>query len=132
MRRPTVWDVVNSATIHPADGLARSDLGRLAPGAKADMCTVDVTGFLVGVGAVPPEPLNHLLYANGLSVRHVFTDGTAQILDGRLVVDDEERVKARGGRVVEEVWDQLDAEGWFDGIPDFPPGWPYTWMSANT
>jgi 5-methylthioadenosine/S-adenosylhomocysteine deaminase len=131
MRRPTVWDVVNSATIHPADGLARSDLGRLAPGAKADMCTVDVTGFLVGVGAVPPEPLNHLLYANGLSVRHVFTDGTAQILDGRLVVDDEERVKVRGGRVVEEVWDQLDAEGWFDGVPDFPPGWPYTWMSAN-
>ena len=131
MRRPTVWDVVNSATIHPADGLGRPDLGRLAPGAKADMCTVDVTGFLVGVGAVPPEPLNHLLYANGLSVRHVFTDGNAQILEGGLVVDDEERVKQRGGAVVEAIWNQLDAEGWFTEAPNFPDGWPYTWMSAN-
>jgi hypothetical protein len=91
-----------------------------------------VTGFLVGVGAVPPEPLNHLLYANGLSVRHVFTDGNAQIFDGRLVVDDEERVKRRGGAVVEQIWDQLDAEGWFTATPDFPPGWPYTWMSMNS
>ncbi len=131
MRRPTVWDVVNSATIHPADGLARSDLGRLAPGAKADMCTVDVSGFLVGVGAVPPEPLNNLLYANGLSVCHVFTDGNAQILDGRLAVDDERRVKQRGGEVVEEIWRQLEADGWFDAAPGFPPGWPYTWWSAN-
>jgi cytosine/adenosine deaminase-related metal-dependent hydrolase len=131
MRRPTVWDVVNSATVNPADGLGRSDLGRIAPGAKADMCTVDVTGFLVGVGAVPPEPLNHLLYANGLSVRHVFTDGNAQIYDGRLIVDDEERVKQRGGAVVAEIWDQLHAEGWFAESPGFPPGWPYTWMSQN-
>jgi 5-methylthioadenosine/S-adenosylhomocysteine deaminase len=131
MRRPKVWDVVNSATLNPADGLGRADLGRIAPGAKADLCTVDVTSFLVGVGAVPPEPLNHLLYANGLSVRHVVTDGNFVIVDGHLAVDDEDRVKKRGGAVVERIWEQLEAEDWFTPEPDFPPGWPYTWMSSN-
>jgi 5-methylthioadenosine/S-adenosylhomocysteine deaminase len=131
MKRPTVWDVVNGATLNPARGLGRDDLGRIAPGAKADFCTIDVTGFLVGVGAVPPEPLNNLLYASGLSVRHVVTDGNFQIFDGRLVVDDEERVLKRGGAVVETIWKQLEAEGWFTPDPDFPPGWPYTWKSSE-
>jgi 5-methylthioadenosine/S-adenosylhomocysteine deaminase len=131
MRRPTVWDVVNGATLNPARGLGRDDLGRIAPGAKADLCTVDVTGFLVGSGAVPPEPLNNLLYANGLAVRHVVTDGHLQITDGLLAVDDEERVKQRGGAVAEKIWAQLDVEGWFTPDPDFPPGWPYTWKSSN-
>lgn len=131
MRRPTVRDVVNGATLNPARGLGRNDLGKIEPGAKADLCTVDVTGFLVGTGAVPPEPLNNLLYANGFSVRHVFTDGNAQILDCALVVDDEKQVKRRGGNIVEKIWAQLEAEDWFTPNPDFPPGWPYTWKSAN-
>jgi cytosine/adenosine deaminase-related metal-dependent hydrolase len=125
------WDAVNSATINAARGLGRDDLGRIAPGAKADFCTVDVTGFLIGVGAAPPEPLNHLLYANGLSVRHVATDGNFQVWDGRLVVDDEQRVVSRGGEVVAKLWGQLAAEDWFNPNPTHPEGWPYTWKATN-
>ena len=81
------------------------------------LATIDLAGFLVGAGALPPEPLHNLLYANGLSVRHVATAGRFQIFDGRLVIADEEEVKRRGGAVMEKVWGQLRAEGRFDGLP---------------
>ncbi|MGE0820903.1 MAG: amidohydrolase family protein [Candidatus Binatia bacterium] len=115
LKAPSVWDAIESATLRPAQGLGRDDLGRIAPGAKADLCTIDVNGFLTGVGTVPPEPLNNLLYANGLSVRHVMTDGNFQVYDGRLVVDDEARVIQGGGAVVAKIWEQLRAEKWFEG-----------------
>ncbi len=114
---PTMWQAIEGATIGAARGLGRDDLGRIAPGAKADLCTIDVSGFFVGAGAAPPEPLNNLLYANGLSVRHVMTDGYFQIFDGALIVDDEERVRRRGGDAVEKIWTQLRAEHWFTETP---------------
>lgn len=112
MKRPTVWDMINAATLNPANGLGRSDLGRIAVGAKADLVSIDVSGLLVGSGVAPLEPLGNLLYANGLSVRHVMTNGRLQISDGRLVVDDERKVVAEGGRVVRKIWRQLIDEGW--------------------
>jgi cytosine/adenosine deaminase-related metal-dependent hydrolase len=112
LKTPSVWDAIASATLNPARGLGRDDLGRIALGTKADLCTIDVSGFLTGVGTVPPEPLNNLLYANGLCVRHVMTDGKFQVFHGRLVVDDEEQVLKRGGAVVEKIWAQLRAEKW--------------------
>jgi 5-methylthioadenosine/S-adenosylhomocysteine deaminase len=104
---------VRGATLVPAIGLRRPDLGRIRAGARADLVMVDVSGLLVGSGALPPEPLNHLLYAHGSSVRHVMTDGRVQVFDGRLVVDDEARVVDAGGRAVQRVWQALEREGWF-------------------
>ena len=72
-----------------------------------------MTGFLVGTGRPPLEPLNHLLYAHGLAVRNVMTDGEWQVRDGGLVVDDEATVAARGGAVVARLWAQLEDEGMF-------------------
>ncbi len=112
VKRPTVWDMIKAATLAPANGLQRPDLGRIAVGAKADLTSIDLTGFLVGAGTVPLEPLNNLLYANGLSVRNVMTDGRLQVADGRLIVDDEQRVIKRGAQVVQAIWTQLAAEGW--------------------
>ena len=74
------------------------DLGRIEAGAKADLCTVDVSGLLVGNGTLPREPWNNLLYANGLSVRNVMTDGNWQVRDGKFMFDDEAQVVARGAR----------------------------------
>ena len=110
---PSVQQAVYGATHVAADGLRRSDLGRIAVGAKADLCTIDVSGLLVGSGAVGPEPLNNLLYASGLAVRHVITQGYVQLYDGHLVVDDEARIAARGGAAVRQIWAQLTSEGWF-------------------
>ncbi len=113
VKRPTVTDMIAAATINPANGLGRPDLGRIAVGAKADLTSIDLSGFLTGPGFAPPEPLNNLLYANGLSVRNVMTGGRLQVRDGRLVVDDEAQVIARGGAVVQKIWRQLLDEGWF-------------------
>lgn len=113
LKAPTLWDALESATLRPARGLGREDLGRIAPGVKADLCTIDVSGFLTGVGTAPPEPLNNLLYANGFCVRHVMTDGNFQFYDGRMIIDDEARVRQRGGAVVAKIWEQLRSEKWF-------------------
>jgi len=114
MVRPTIWTAVEGSTRVAADGLGRADLGRIKPGAKADLVTVDVTGYLVGTGAMPPEPMNNLMYAHGKSVRHVMTDGVFQVWEGALVVDDAERVAEAGGAAVRRIWDMLDAEQWFE------------------
>jgi 5-methylthioadenosine/S-adenosylhomocysteine deaminase len=114
---PTAWTALRNATSVPAAALKRDDIGRLVEGAKADLVAIDVSGFLVGSGALPPEPLNNLLYANGLMVRHVITDGLIQVHDGHLVVDDEERVMSDGGLIMASIYDQLRSENWFTPLP---------------
>ncbi len=115
--RPTIWTAMKGATLVPAAALGRDDLGRIAEGAKADLVSIDVSGPLAGSGTLPPEPLNNLLYANGMMVRHVLTDGRVQLLDGRLVVDDEARVLEEGGQVMSTIYEQLRTEGWFTPLP---------------
>ncbi|MSO64963.1 MAG: amidohydrolase [Alphaproteobacteria bacterium] len=117
VKSPTIWTAVEGATLVAAKGLGRDDLGRLAAGAKADFSTVDVSGFLFGAGAAPPEPLNNLLYCNGTAVKNVATDGRFQVFDGRLTVADEAEVFARGAAVVTKVWTRLEAEKWFTPTP---------------
>lgn len=117
MQRPRVEDAVRAATEGGARMLGRDDLGRIAPGARADLCAVDVTLPHGGVGSLPPEPLHHLLYANGRNVRHVMTNGQFQVRDGRLLVADENRVVADGGAISRKLWSELDREGWFDARP---------------
>jgi cytosine/adenosine deaminase-related metal-dependent hydrolase len=131
MVMPSPWHAVNAATRDAARGLGRDDLGRIRPGARADFCTVDVSGFLVGAGAAPPEPLNNLLYANGAAVRHVATDGVFQLWDGTLAIDDERRVIETAGGLMERLWGELADQGWFRGGHSHPPGWPYTWLSST-
>ena len=114
VRLPTIQDAVAGATHIPADGLGREDLGRLERGAKADWISVDVGGFLTGGGALPPEPLNNLLYAGGRSVQYVMTDGNMQVANGNLRVADAEQVLAAGGAALQKIWAQLEEEGWFE------------------
>lgn len=117
LARPTIRDAVAAATRGGADGLRRPDLGRIAPGAKADLVAIDVSGPLVGTGSLPPDPLNNLLYANGLSVRHAMCDGRFTVRDGALAVDDEARVVRAGAALAERMWARLRADGWFEAPP---------------
>jgi cytosine/adenosine deaminase-related metal-dependent hydrolase len=117
VKMPTIWGAVEGATLVAARGLGRDDLGRLAPGAKADFSTIDVSAFLYGSGAAPPEPLNNLLYCNGTAVRNVATDGRLQVVDGRLVCADEAQVFTRGAAAVKKIWRRLEAEKWFTPTP---------------
>lgn len=108
---PTMLMAIDGATRVGAAGLRRDDLGRIVPGAKADLVSIDVSGPLVGVGTLPREPLNNLLYTNGLSVKHVMTDGRLQVWDGRFVAADFARITRDAGVAIERLWTMLDADG---------------------
>ncbi len=114
LARPTMAEAIRGATLGAARGLRRDDLGRIDEGACADLVGIDVTSPLTGVGALPPEPLNNLLYAHGASVRLVVTDGRVQLLDGRFVPDDLVDVSRAAGEVTRELWQTLAREGWFE------------------
>ena len=111
--RPGIWDAVDGATRVAARGLRRDDLGVLRPGARADLVSIDVSGLLVGAGALPPEPLNNLLYANGRMVRTVMTEGRLQVANGEFIAADVAPLLAAGGEVVSGLWQRLADEGWF-------------------
>lgn len=117
MQRPQVADSVRAATMGGARMLRRDDLGRLAPGTRADICAIDVTAPLSGLGALPPEPLHHLLYSNGRHVRHVMTNGRMQVMNGRLIVADEGQIIQEGGEIAKQIWRRLDERNWFDSVP---------------
>lgn len=117
LKLPTMWSALEGATINAAEGLRRKDLGRIGAGARADLVSVDVSGFLVGDGVKPPEPINHLLYANGTAVRDVLIDGAFKVADGKFVVDDQVEIAKKGGAVVQKLWKRLGDEGWFTDTP---------------
>lgn len=76
-------DVFHAATVGGAGALLRDDLGRLAPGAKADVVCVD----LADVSMQPArDPLRSLVYtAAERAVRDVYVDGV-QVVRERTVL----------------------------------------------
>lgn len=79
-------DVFDAATTGGAAILGRDDIGRLAPGAKADLFLADVTH-----PAMRPvrDPLRSLIYvAAERAVTEVFVDGRPVVQDGRALAFD--------------------------------------------
>jgi len=79
----TAADVFNMATLGGAKALAREDLGRLAPGAKADIIIVDLDNLRVGPVDDPIRALVH--YATMDDVKTVIVDGKVVVQDGRVL-----------------------------------------------
>ncbi|MCB2191136.1 MAG: amidohydrolase family protein [Deltaproteobacteria bacterium] len=81
--RPSTAEVFNAATVGGAKALGRKDIGRLTPGAKADVVLVDLER-----PAMKPcrEPLRSLIYvAAERAVRDVFVDGRQVVRQGRVM-----------------------------------------------
>ncbi len=73
-------DLFDAATLGGAAALGRDDLGRLAPGAKADLVVVDLATPHLGPLIDPIQSL--LLSCSGRDVRHVVIDGRVVMRDG--------------------------------------------------
>ncbi len=85
-RGTSAAQVFDAATIGGARALGRDDIGRLAPGAKADIVLVDC-----GHPAMQPchDPLRCLVYsASERAIAHVFVDGHEVVRDGRVLTID--------------------------------------------
>jgi cytosine/adenosine deaminase-related metal-dependent hydrolase len=98
-------DVFNSATLGGARGLRRPDLGRLAPGALADIAVVDMENL----NNVPcRDPVKGLVYnATRGDVTHVMVDGELVIEDGVLLTVDEPSLVKEVQRAAEAIWARI-------------------------
>ncbi|TNJ39448.1 chlorohydrolase family protein [Phaeobacter sp. B1627] len=98
-------DMFDAATLGGAAALKRPDLGRLAPGAKADITVTDLSRTLQ-----TPDPVQTLMTsASGRDVRDVFIDGRRVMADGVIPG-------------IDETADAARAQAQFDGLIAKYPG----------
>lgn len=90
----TAREVFDAATLGGARALQRDDLGRLAPGAKADIVLVNLEETHMGpVAAI--DPIKALVYcANGDDVATVIVDGVVRVAGGEVLGVDLDRLWA--------------------------------------
>lgn len=114
-------DVFNAATLAAARWLGRDDLGRLAPGARADILLID----LDHLGApVYDDPIKALVDgACGRDVDTVIVDGEVLVRGGRLVRVDEDAVLAEAAEATRRYWDHVPRWRWDGAAVDriIPP-----------
>ena len=83
-------EVLRMATAGSADGLGRSELGRLDPGCAADLVVWDVSGV---ADAGVADPVRGLLWAcPGRRPRHVVVGGRVVVRDFELVTTDQQEI----------------------------------------
>ena len=106
----TAGDVFDAATVRGADALGRSDLGRLAPGALADLVcfrtdTVDM--------APVRDPIKNIVYsATSRDVAMVMVAGRQILENGVLAGFDEPRIAAGLQRQAQRLWDAFPEHEW--------------------
>jgi 5-methylthioadenosine/S-adenosylhomocysteine deaminase len=121
----TSADVFSAATLGGATALRRDDLGRLAPGAKADIVLIDMRSLRIGPYRDPIKAL--VQCGTGDDVRRVIVDGRTVVEGGLVVGVDEAQVLADAQREAERLWAEVPEWHWqklsADELspPSFPP-----------
>ena len=117
-------DVFNAATLGGCRFLRRPDLGRLAPGAKADILLIN----LDHLGApVYVDPIKALVDAGcGRDVDTVIVDGKVLVQGGRTTRVDEDEVYAKAREVTQRYWGQVPGWRWDGATVEriSPPAFP--------
>ncbi|MCC7104282.1 MAG: amidohydrolase family protein [Chloroflexi bacterium] len=103
----TPRDVFDAATLGGATALGRDDLGRLRPGAKADLIVVNLRQ--THYGGVH-DPIKSLLeMGTGTDVETVIVDGESLLENGRPTRLDEAELLAAVQRECEQVWASMSS-----------------------
>ena len=99
------YDVYSAATLGAARALRRDDLGRLAPGAKADMIVVDLrkTHF----GAVRDPIKSFVEGGSGSDIESIVVDGETLLEGGRPTRFDEAELLERIQEGAQPLWDSV-------------------------
>ena len=117
-------EVFNAATIGGATALGRSDLGRLAVGAKADVVIINLRSTRYGPAR---DPINALVeYGSGADVETVLVDGEVVVENSRStrINDDELFAQAEAG--AKRAWDAWSVRDWNGRSVEqiIPPAFP--------
>ena len=103
-------DLVAAATADGAAALGRDDIGRIAPGCRADLVVVDL-----GASHLAPvsDPLKTMVWHAGRAdIRAVIVDGRLVVEDGGHLLVDEAAIVAAGAAAVRKVWDEGRGRGY--------------------
>ena len=114
-------DLFRAATLGGARALGRDDLGRLAPGAKADITVVDLGTLRSGP---IDDPIRTLLSnTNGGQVRTVVINGRMVVAEGRIPGVDESAMRERAQHYFETYKRAYSARDYLQRAPNdlFPP-----------
>src|SRR5919201_1953641 len=103
-------DMFNSATLAGCKFLQRRDLGRLAPGAKADMLIINLDHM---AAAVYHDPIKALIdFGNSRDIETVIVDGRTLVQGGRSVLCDEAEVYAKAKQAARKAWEAIPTWHW--------------------
>ena len=121
----TAADVFSAVTLGGARALRRDDLGRLAPGAKADIVLIDMRSFRMGPYRDPIKALVQCGTAD--DVDRVIVDGKTVVEDGHVVGLDEAALLAQAQAEADRLWSTVPEWHWQSLTADqlspqsFPP-----------
>lgn len=123
----TAADVYNAITVNAARYLGRDDLGRLAPGARADIVMIDFDRVSIGPSDDPIRSL--IYYGSANDVRTVVVNGKT-VVDGFQAVGVDEAEVTRKAQPVSDKLKQTFVDwDWQKRDPQvrFPPSFPRSW-----
>lgn len=103
-------DFYTAATLGGAKALRRDDLGRLAPGAKADITVFDLSGFHLGQFVDPIQTM--VLSGSGRDFRSVVIAGRFAMRDGRIPGVDFEALRDQAQRQFDKLMSTYPERTW--------------------
>jgi cytosine/adenosine deaminase-related metal-dependent hydrolase len=106
----TAADVFSAVTLGGARALRREDLGRLAPGAKADIVLIDMQSFRMGPYRDPIKALVQCGTAD--DVDRVIVDGKTVVEGGHVVGLDETALLAQAQAEADRLWSTVPEWHW--------------------
>ena len=101
-------DVFNAATLGGARAIGRDDLGRLCPGAKADMLIINLCKSEIGAVFDPIKAL--IEYGSGRDIETVIIDGKTVVDRGEFKGLNEAELLSRVQAEAEKIWEKVS--GW--------------------
>jgi cytosine/adenosine deaminase-related metal-dependent hydrolase len=114
-------ELFDAVTLGGARAVGRSDIGRLAPGAKADVVVADISGLHVRPTHDPLVSLVH--YVTPADIEHVFVDGNHLVQRGDIPGVDEQTVLADAQQVHDKMG-RIFTEWLGDSNDAFPSTYP--------
>src|SRR5580658_6429114 len=106
LKTATAGEVFEAATLNGARSLGRDDIGRLAPGARADIVIIDLTGRdTLRYGPIR-DPIKSLIDCGiGDDVDTVIVDGVVRMTGGRIPGVDFAELRQHAQAAGERIWD---------------------------